>query len=96
MSEHGFRGHHGLPLMTESALSQDGRWTMVLGVVALLFGFGASAAGAYVGFGASGRLITLPAGLPAAEPETVALFMFACGAVTMLLGAISIYKAYEV
>lgn len=69
---------------------------MALGMVALMIGLGAAAGGAYIGFGASARLIALPAGLPAVEPETVAIFMFACGAITTLLGAISIYKAHDI
>ena len=72
-----------------------GRWTMALGIVAMLLGLGAAVAGAMIGLGFSSRLVTLPAGLPAADPETVAIGMFACGAVTMLLGIVSIYKAQE-
>jgi hypothetical protein len=69
---------------------------MALGMVALMIGIGAAAGGAYVGFGSSARLVALPGGLPAVDPETVALFMFACGGITTLLGAISIYKANDI
>ena len=96
MSDIGFRGYRSHPLVQNSALSPEGRWAMALGMVALMIGLGAAAGGAYVGFSASARLIALPAGLPAVEPETVAIFMFACGAITTLLGAISIYKAHEI
>jgi len=68
---------------------------MVFGIVALLVGFGAAVAGAYVGFGTSGMAVALPAGLPATEPETVAIVMLACGAVTMLLGAISLHRTND-
>lgn len=96
MSDIGLRGSRNHPLVQNSALSPEGRWAMALGLVALMIGLGAAAGGAYVGFGTTARLITLPGGLPAVEPETVAIFMFACGAVTTLLGAISIYKANEI
>ena len=95
MSEFGFREAQNLPLDTHIGLTAEGRWAMALGVVALLIGLGAAAGGAYIGFASTVRLIALPAGLPAAEPETVAIFLLACGAITMLLGAISIYKANE-
>jgi len=81
MSEFGFREAQNLPLDTHIGLTAEG--------------LGAAAGGAYIGFASTVRLIALPAGLPAAEPETVAIFLLACGAITMLLGAISIYKANE-
>lgn len=95
MSEFGFRGAQNLPLVTHGILTPEGRWAMALGVVALLLGLGSVAGGAYIGFNAAARLVSLPGGLPAAEPETVAIFLFACGAITMLLGVVSIYKAHD-
>lgn len=68
---------------------------MGLGIIAILMGLGAAGAGAYLGFGMSGFHLALPAGLPAVAPETVAILMFLSGAITMLLGAISIYRADE-
>lgn len=68
---------------------------MALGIIAFLMGLGAAGAGAYVGFRTTGMLVPMPAGLPAAEPETIAIFMFVCGAITMLLGAISMYRSNE-
>ena len=94
MSEINFRDHSA-PLLQASRLSAEGRWAMALGLFALMLGIGAAAAGAYVGFGIAARLVSLPGGLPALEAETVAISMFACGAITMLLGAVSIYKAHE-
>ncbi|MEO3475668.1 hypothetical protein AAFN86_27695 [Roseomonas sp. CAU 1739] len=82
--------------MQNHGLSPEGRWAMALGVVALMIGLGAAAGGAFIGFGATARMVALPAGLPAVEPETVAIFMSACGALTMLLGVISIYKANDI
>jgi hypothetical protein len=68
---------------------------MGLGIIALLMGLGAAGAGAYVGFGSNVMLVPLPAGLPAVAPETIALVMFVVGAITMLLGAVSIYRSSE-
>ncbi len=61
----------------------------------MLFGLGAASVGAYVGFVMTGLLVTMPAGLPPVSPETAAMFMFVCGAVTMMLGAMSIYRSEE-
>lgn len=69
--------------------------TMGLGIVALLMGLGAAGAGAYVGFTTNGVPVTLPGGLPAAAPETVAIVMLLSGALTMLLGAVSIYRSED-
>ncbi len=96
MSDIGLRGHQGHPLVQDTALSTEGRWAMALGLVALMIGLGAVAGGAYIAFRASARLISMPGGLAPMAPETVAIFMFACGAITTLLGAISIYKAHEI
>ncbi|MBP0466241.1 hypothetical protein J5Y09_20105 [Roseomonas sp. PWR1] len=68
---------------------------MALGVIAMLLGLAAATGGALIGLGQTSRLIPLPGGLPAADPETVAIAMFACGAITMLLGVISVYKAQD-
>ncbi len=93
MSEIRFRDDRDYFLAPSNSGSQDGRWAVALGVVAMLLGLAAAAAGAFIGFGTSARLVALPAGLPAAEPEMVAIFMFVCGGITMLLGVVSIYKA---
>ncbi len=76
-------------------LPPDGRWAIALGLVALMIGFGAMAGGAYLGLGISTRLIALPGGLPATPSETVAIIVASCGAVTTLLGIISLYKAHD-
>jgi hypothetical protein len=68
---------------------------MGLGIVALLMGLGAAGTGAYLGFSASGTPVALPVGLPAAAPETLAIVMLVSGALTMLLGALSIYRSEE-
>ncbi|MBR0684167.1 hypothetical protein GXW74_27125 [Roseomonas eburnea] len=60
-----------------------------------MIGLGAAGFGAYIGFGSQGMTVSLPAGLPAMEPETVAVLMFVCGAIAMLLGAISIHRAND-
>jgi len=53
------------------------------------------AGGAYLGLGISTRLIALPGGLPATPSETVAIIVASCGAVTTLLGIISLYRAHD-
>lgn len=68
---------------------------MGLGIIAFLIGLGAAGAGAYIGFGSSTAVVSMPAGLPAAAPETIAICMFLVGAITMLLGAISMYRSHE-
>lgn len=79
------------------AVGEDGaaedRWTGLLGVAALLIGFTAAMAGAWLGFGTAEMAIALPVGLPALAPEAVAQFMGCTGGVTMLLGAFSLYRA---
>lgn len=68
---------------------------MGLGIVALLLGMGAAGAGAYIGLATSRMLVSLPGGLPAMAPETVALGMFMIGTLTMLLGIASICHAAD-
>ena len=68
---------------------------MALGIIALLIGLGAAGAGAYLGFTTSGMPLILPGGLPATEPETIAIVMLVSGAITMVLGAVSIFREQE-
>jgi|GEM_PF-4796181 len=68
------------------------RWTALLGVAALLIGFVAAMAGAWLGFRAAGMPIALPGGLPVLAPEAVAQFLGCTGGVTMLLGAFSLCR----
>lgn len=65
---------------------------MRLGIVALVIGLVAAVAGLWVGFTTSGVPLALPGGLPAADPEMVAILMLLCGGVTMFAGALSIYR----
>ena len=74
-------------------LFTKGSLAMGLGIVALVTGLVAAAAGLWVGFTTSGIPVALPGGLPAAEPEMVAIVMLLCGGVTMFVGALSIYRA---
>lgn len=96
MSDISFRDPRSHPFLPANGLSADGRWAMALGLIALMLGIGAAAAGAYIGFGTSARMIPLPGGLPSLEAETMAISMVACGAITMLLGVVSIYRAHEI
>lgn len=68
---------------------------MLLGIISLLTGFVATSVGAYLGFASNHFLVALPAGLPAAEPVTMAIWMIGCGITTMLLGLVSIYRAND-
>ncbi|CAH0310167.1 hypothetical protein [Roseomonas sp. CECT 9278] len=68
---------------------------MGLGIIALLLGLGAAGAGAYIGLATSRLMVALPGGLPALAPETVAMAMVVTGALTMLLGVLSIYRSTE-
>ncbi|MBB5690428.1 hypothetical protein GXW77_13335 [Roseomonas alkaliterrae] len=77
---------------TEDAVAAD-RWTALLGIAALLVGFTAALAGAWLGFGMAEMPVALPGGLPALAPEALAQFMGLTGGVTMLLGAVSLYRA---
>lgn len=76
-------------------LSAEGRWAIALGIATLLVGLGAVMGGAFVALRSTGAPMILPGGLPPASPETLALFLCICGGVTVLLGAISIYKAHD-
>lgn len=87
--------HRAVAISEAYDRATSGRWTMALGVVAMLLGLCAAVGGALIGLGSSARLVALPPGLPASDPETIAIAMFACGAITMLLGIVSIYKAQD-
>lgn len=68
---------------------------MALGIIAMMLGLSSAGAGAYVGLTANRMLVPMPGGLPAMAPETVALSMFLVGALTMLLGAVTIYRSND-
>lgn len=95
MSDIGFWNQREAQEARNRGYPPDGRWAAALGLVSLIVGFGAVAGGAYLGLGISTRLIALPGGLQATPSETVAIVMAGCGAITMLLGAVSLYKAHE-
>ena len=80
--------------MYEASLPPEGRMMMMLGVIALILGFGALAAGAYISFYAGFRTISLPGGLSAAG-SIAGVFLAGSGALTTLLGGVSIYKSQE-
>ena len=88
--------HRAVAISEAYDAAAEGRWTLALGIVAMLLGFAAAAGGALIGFGYASRLVPLPGGLPSADPETVAIAMFSCGTITMLLGVVSIYKAQDI
>jgi hypothetical protein len=71
------------------------RGPVLLGVLALVIGFLAAMAGAWLGAGEAGMAIALPAGLPALASDAAAPFMAMTGAVTMVLGGVSLYRSDE-
>lgn len=77
------------------APTSDGPLAIALGIIAVIIGMGAVGAGAWLAYGSPMDLLTLPGGLPATEAHTVSVYLVACGAITMLLGAISLYRAQE-
>lgn len=76
-------------------LSSDARAAIMLGMVALVFGFGAVAAAAYVGLFLTVPSIALPGGLDSVDPRLLAMIMAASGTVTTLLGGLTLYKSQE-
>ncbi|MBR0662289.1 hypothetical protein [Neoroseomonas oryzicola] len=68
---------------------------MGLGIIAILIGLGAAGAGAYLGFATQGVPVALPGALAGASPETVAIVMLVSGAITIVLGAVSIVRSNE-
>jgi hypothetical protein len=79
----------------DSNWTLDGRLAVGLGVVALLIGCGAIGTGAWIAYGNSAAMFSLPGGMPPAEGQTVSLYLVACGALTSLLGGFSIYKSQD-
>jgi hypothetical protein len=75
--------------------SLDGGLAVALGVVAILIGLGAVATGAWLAYGNVDTMVQLPGGMPAAEGQTISLYLVACGALTSLLGGFSIYKSQD-
>jgi hypothetical protein len=80
---------------TRAGCFMKGIFAMALGIIALVLGLGSAGAGAYVGFTANRMLVPMPGGLPAMAQETVAIGMFVVGALTMLLGVVTIYRSNE-
>lgn len=72
---------------------EDSRLATFLGLVGILIGFAAAAAGTWIAYGQAGALVPLPGGLPAAEAQAVSIYLVACGAITAFLGGVSIYRA---
>jgi hypothetical protein len=83
-----------LPIDLGDGLNRDARLSTLLGWLALLVGLATAAGAAYIGLSASTRLVSLPGGLPPANAETVAIVIFACGAITMMMGVIRIARTH--
>ena len=79
----------------EFGMSPDGRAALALGMIALVFGFAAVAAGAYIALYGGMPRIALPGGLAAADRDMVGMFLSAVGALTTLIGGVSIYRSQE-
>lgn len=95
MSEAGTFHRPRIEAIYDRGMPADGRLAVALGVIAVVIGCCAIGAGAWLAYGTSAAMLSLPGGLPAAESQTVSVYLVACGALTMLLGAISIYKSQE-
>ncbi len=76
-------------------LSSEARAAVALGMIALLFGFGAVAAAAYVGLFVTTPAIALPGGLASLDAHLVAMVMAGSGTLTTLLGGITLYKSQD-
>lgn len=76
-------------------LSPEGRAAVALGMIALVLGFGAVAAAAYVGIFTTAAVIQLPGGLPTLDPRVVALVMAVLGTITTALGGLTLYKSQD-
>lgn len=85
----------GTSVEFDYSLSPEGRTALLLGMVALLLGFGAVAAGAYIILYSTMPMIALPGGLPATDRDVVGMFLAGSGALTTLLGGVSLYKSQE-
>lgn len=85
----------GASVNYDYSLSPEGRTALALGMVALLLGFGAVAAGAYIILYSAMPMIALPGGLPAADRDVVGMFLAGSGALTTLLGGVSLYKSQD-
>ncbi|MBR0670851.1 hypothetical protein [Neoroseomonas soli] len=96
MSDAGSFGRRSVQAIYEKApTADDGRLAVALGIIAILMGFGAIGAGIWLAYGDAVWMLTLPGGLPATESQTVSVYLVACGALTMILGALSIYKSQD-
>ncbi len=89
------RGRQAAPDTFNYHLSSDARAAIMLGMVALVFGFGAVAAAAYVGLFLTVPSIALPGGFDAVDPRFLAMVMAASGTLTTLLGGLTLYKSQE-
>jgi len=95
MSDTGTFDRRSVEAIYRRGLMPDGRLALALGIIAVLIGLSATAAGAWLAYGNAVWLFTLPGGLPAAEAQTISVYLVACGALTTLLGALSIYKSQD-
>jgi hypothetical protein len=75
--------------------SSDGHLAVAIGIIAILIGICAAGAGIWIAYDQAGALLPLPGGMPAAEAQTISIYLVACGALTFLLGGFSIYKAQD-
>lgn len=96
MSDTGTFGRRSIEVVyTKAPPADDGRLSVALGAVAILMGLAAIGAGIWLAYGNAGWMLTLPGGLPATEAQSVSVYLVACGALTMILGALSIYKSQD-
>lgn len=95
MREQMLPGRPAIPESYSYGLSPEGRAAVALGMIALVLGFGAVAAAAYVGIFTTASVIQLPGGLPTLDPRVVALVMATLGTITTALGGLTLYKSQD-
>ncbi len=95
MSELGSYDQRRVEQLYGGSEPQNGHLALALGIIAMLIGMTAMGAGAWLAYGNASSLFQLPGGLPAAESHTVSMYLVACGAMTFVLGAFSIYKSHD-
>ncbi|MBR0682518.1 hypothetical protein GXW74_18650 [Roseomonas eburnea] len=95
MSDTGTFDRRSIEAIYRRGGTPEGGLAIALGVIAILIGLSAIGAGAWLAYGNVVWLFALPGGLPAAEAQTISVYLVACGALTTLLGALSIYKSQD-
>jgi len=79
----------------KAASTGDGALAVALGAIITIIGLGTVAAGIWLAYGSTETVLHLPGGLASADTGVVSIYLVACGALTTVLGAFSIYEAQD-